>query len=95
MNVTPFDGAPELNRAEVENLARAILNVYRAHYRSRQPSRINVFELVNATAFALAAVLQGAGEDTGTLRDWFESALDPCLAQLAAAELGEPRGLRQ
>jgi hypothetical protein len=72
-----------LDRDRVEALTVAMLEHIRANYHAGPISRDRVYEALNALAFCVATVVQGAeGKANGEARDFFNRALNMQMADL-------------
>jgi hypothetical protein len=72
-----------LDRDRIEVLSVALLEHIRANYKAGPISRDRVYEALNALAFAVATVLQGAeGKANGEAHDFFNKALNMQMADL-------------
>lgn len=67
---------PELDRARVEALTAALSKVLRRHLRPGPPSRVKVYEALNALSWAVSLLIVGAGGDRTQMRQWFHDAVD-------------------
>jgi hypothetical protein len=73
----------ELDRSQVEELTRALMEQIRNYYLSRPLSRERVFEVMNALAVCVGLVIQGSDGINGEAHRFFTNTLEMQLADLA------------
>jgi hypothetical protein len=71
-----------LDRDRIEALSVALLEHIRANYKAGPISRDRVYEALNALAFCVATVLQGADGANSEAYDFFNRALAMQMAEL-------------
>ena len=73
----------ELDRAQVEELTRALMEQIRSYYLSNPLSRERVLEVLNALAVCTGLVIQGADGINGEAHKFFANALEMQLEDLS------------
>jgi hypothetical protein len=71
----------EPNAERTELLLRELLLAIRAHYRSGEVNRVQVFEVLNALALAASVVVQGADGKDGLAAKFFSEAFRIALVE--------------
>jgi hypothetical protein len=69
-------GAPELDRARIEEITKSILLVIRENYVRGPTSRDRCFEALNALAASAALVIEGSDGSGGKAHEFFTKAIE-------------------
>jgi hypothetical protein len=76
--------AEQLDVNAVLPLAMALTDVIRKHLGQMPADRKKVFEVLNATAFAIAPVIGGCEPEVERVVKWFNNAVDEAIVSVLA-----------